>query len=68
MVPTEDKIDWALKHLRNHLSGGPSGIMSVNTKRWMAEARKKKREEAVAEQKPSAEGTTEVLGGTGVRG
>ena len=25
-VPTEDDIEWAVKRLRNHRSGGPSGI------------------------------------------
>ena len=26
LVPTEDEIDWAVKRLRDHRSGGPSGL------------------------------------------
>ena len=39
-VPTEDKIEWAVKRLRNHRSGGPSGMQTNCMKRWLAAAKK----------------------------
>ena len=35
-VPTEDKIEWAVKLLRNPCSGGPPGMRAEHLKRWMA--------------------------------
>ena len=47
-LPTEDKIEWAVKCLRNHRSGGPSGMQDKHLKRWLAAARKKAKEEEKA--------------------
>ena len=47
-VPTEDKIEWAVKLLRNPCSGGPSGMRAEHLKRWMALARKAAKEETAA--------------------
>ena len=47
-VPTEDKIDWAVKQLRNHCSGRTSGMQAEHLKGWLAAARKKEKEEAEA--------------------
>ena len=33
LVPTEDEIEWAVKQLRNHRSGTPSGIRADQLKR-----------------------------------
>ena len=40
LVPTEDKIKWEVKHLRNHCSGGPSGIQAEHLKRCLVAERK----------------------------
>ena len=40
LVSTEDEIEWMVKRLRNHRSGGPSGIQAEHTKRWLAAERK----------------------------
>ena len=48
MVPTEDKIKWAVKRLRNHHSGGKSGIRAEHLKRWMATAQKAEKSEKEA--------------------
>ena len=48
LVPIEDEIEWAVKHLRNHCSGGPSGMLDKNLKGWLAAARKNEQEEAAA--------------------
>ena len=40
-VPTEDKIEWVVKLLRNQCSGETSGMRADNIKGWMTEARKK---------------------------
>ena len=40
LVPTEDKIECAVKRLRNHRSRGTSGMRANHLKRWLAEARK----------------------------
>ena len=37
-VSTEDEIDWAVKKILNHRSGGPSGIRSKHLKGWLAAA------------------------------
>ena len=40
MVTTEDKIEWAVKRLHNHCSGGLSGMKAEHMKRWLASAGK----------------------------
>ena len=40
LLPTEDEIEWAFKHLRNHRSRGPSGMREEHLKRWLVAARK----------------------------
>ena len=62
LVHTEDKIEWAVKQLRNHCPGGPSGMRAEHNKGWLAEAQK---EEAAAAQTAAVEGKTTVLGGSG---
>ena len=39
-VLTEDVIEWAVKRLQNHRSGGPSGIRSEHLKGWLAAEKK----------------------------
>ena len=39
-VPTEDKIEWAVTRLRNHCSGGTSGMWAEHLKRWLVAAGK----------------------------
>ena len=48
LVPTEDKIELAVKRLRNHHSGEPSEIQAKHMKGWLAAANRKEREEVVA--------------------
>ena len=43
-VPTEDDIEWAVKRLRNHRSGGPSEMRAENMKRWLSAVRKAEKE------------------------
>ena len=47
-VPTEDKIDWTVKQLQNHCSGGTAGIQAEHLKGWLTAARTKEKEEAEA--------------------
>ena len=54
-VLIEDDIEWAVKRLRNHRSGGPSGMQAEHLKRWLAESRKAEKEDMAA-----GEETTEV--------
>ena len=61
LVPPEDEIEWLVKRIRNHCSGGPSGIQNGHLKGWLDEARKA---EASAEKVSATEGTTAVLRGT----
>ena len=50
-VPTEDEIEWAVKRLRNHCSGGPQVMRAEHLKMWLAESRKSEKEEtAVGEE------------------
>ena len=35
-VPTEDKIEEAVKNLRRNRSGGPSGMQAEQLKGWIA--------------------------------
>ena len=49
-VPTEDKIEWEVKRLKNHRSGGPSGMRVEHLKGWLAASRNKEKEEASTEQ------------------
>ena len=53
-VPTEDKIEWAVKRLCNHRSGGRSGMQAEHLKRWLEGARK-----AAKEKTTTGEETTE---------
>ena len=66
LVPTEDEIEWVVKRLQNHRSGGTSGMRTKHLKGWLAAARNKEREEAVAKQENTTEEmTTERPDGTG---
>ena len=47
-VSTEDKIEWAVKRLRNHRSRGPSGIWDEHLKRWLAATRKVTKDKTTA--------------------
>ena len=49
LVPTEDKIEWAVKRLQNHRSRGTSGMRNKHLKGWLEDARKKEREDAASE-------------------
>ena len=40
LLPTEDKIKWAVKRMRKHRSGRPSEMRSDHLKGWLAEAHK----------------------------
>ena len=65
-VPMEDKIEWMAKRLKNHRSGGPSGMRDEHLKGWLAAKKKKEREEAAAgKEHPTEEKTTEGPVGTG---
>ena len=44
-VPTEENIEWAVKRLRNHRSGGPSGMRAEHLKRLLEAARKAAKDE-----------------------
>ena len=46
LLPTEDDIEWAVKRLQNHRSGGPFGMRDKHLKGWIAAAKRKEREEA----------------------
>ena len=61
-VTMEDKIEWAVKRLRNHCSGAPSGMRAEHLKGWFTEARN---DESVSANLSETEGTTAVIGGTG---
>ena len=53
-VPTEDKIEEAVKHLRRNISGGSSGMRDEHLKGWLAASKRRKREAA-----EEGEGTTD---------
>ena len=53
-VPTEDKIEGAVKHIRRNRSGVPSGMRDEHLKGWLAALKRRKKE--VAEE---GEGTTD---------
>ena len=53
LVPTEDEIKEAVKHLQRNRSGGPSGMRAEHLKGWLA-ASKWRKQEATEE----GEGTT----------
>ena len=53
-VPTEEEIEGAVKHLLRNRSGGPSGMRAEHLKRWLAAAKRRKREA-----EDEGEGTTE---------
>ena len=57
-VPEEGEIEWAVKRLRNNLSGGPSRMREEHIKGWLAAARRaEKLEIAAAEGEKRAEET-----------
>ena len=58
LVLTEDDIEWAVKRLRNHRYGGPSGMRSEHLKGWLAAAKKKEREEGASEKEHLTEERT----------
>ena len=59
-VPTDDEIEWAVKLLRNHRSGGLSGMRAEHLKRWLAEARKAAKDETtVGEETTEGKESTE---------
>ena len=58
-VPMEDEIEWAVTQLRNHRSGGPSGMRAEHLKRWLVTARNSEKEKA-----EKVETTTERAGMT----
>ena len=43
-VPTEGKIEWVVTQLRNHHSGGPSGMRAEHLKRWLAAVQKSEKD------------------------
>ena len=43
-VPTDYNIEWAVTRLRNHCSGGTSGMRAEHLKRWLATAQKSEKE------------------------
>ena len=43
-VPTEDKIEGAVKNLRRNQSGGTSGMRAEHLKGWLAASKRRKRE------------------------
>ena len=45
-VPTEDKIEKAVKNLRRNRSGGALGMRSEHLKGWLAASKREKREQA----------------------
>ena len=57
-VPTEDNIEWTVKRLQNHRSGGTSRMRVEHMKGWLAADKNKDKEEAAAEQENPKEGRT----------
>ena len=47
-VPTEDEIEWAVKNLCDHRSGGPSGMQTEHLKKWLEAARKAEKDATTA--------------------
>ena len=64
LVTTEDEIEWAVKRLRNHSSGGPSGMRAQHLKRWLETARKAEKDATTTMER---EGTEENRGTTVVQ-
>ena len=62
-VPTEDNIEWAVTQLRNHRSGGSSGMPEEHLKRWLAAARKAEKDVT----KTAKTETTDNRGNTAVQ-
>ena len=58
LVPTEDKIEAAVKKLRRNRAGGPSRICTEHIKGWLAVARRG----GVVEEKGKAKTATEEEG------
>ena len=58
-VPTEEEVEWEVRRLWGHRSGGPSQVRSENLREWLREHRAEKSAEAKAkEEKAEAEGET----------
>ena len=55
-VPTEDKIEWAVKILQHHRSKGTSRMRAEHLEGWLAAARKKDKEAVSTEQENPTEG------------
>ena len=70
-VPTEDDIEWEVKRLLNHYSGGASGMWAEHLKGWLVAVRKKEKEAAAAKQENQYKGRRcqcpTVQGGRGQR-
>ena len=58
LVPTEDKIEWEVKRLRNNRSRGTLGMRAEHHKRWLATAQKVEKDRETAG-KEEATTTTE---------
>ena len=58
----EETTKWAVKRLKNHRYGGPSGMRLEHLKGWLEEVQ---REEAASEKSIATEGTVAVIGGIG---
>ena len=57
--PTEEKIEWAFKRLRNNRSGGPSGMRTEHLKQWPTKAQKDANDRKMAAGKEEALTTME---------
>ena len=55
LVPTEDKIEEAVKKLRRNRSGGLSGMRSENLKGWLKASKREKRAAEKEEEKTEGE-------------
>ena len=64
-VPTEDQIEWAVKHLRNNRSGGELGMRTEHLKQWLTKAWKaaKYRETAAGKEEEAAATTARARSG-----
>ena len=54
-VPTEEEVDWAVRILQGHRSGGPSQMRAKHLHEWLQEQR-------AAEAAAEAESEVETLG------
>ena len=58
----EDNIQWEVRQLHNHRSGGTSGMRDNHIKGWLLEAWK---DETAVVKTAVMEGTSLLIGGTG---